>query len=612
MRRNTYKVLVISPYEGFAGIVRKVFNEHNEFSVFDLDIEMLALNQISYFLKNAPLSSYDIVISRGQSAIEAESYLRRRIPLVNIGFSPYDVLRSLKLAMNSSCDKIAFLTFPDMGNNVATLFELMSGSENVRLIVENGFHSEEEMEKCIIRLHEEENVNLFIGDGVCNRLAKRHELDNILITSGEESVYSAMKTALRICCGLDREEDGDLVEKIIKKSLVPLSIYNKQGELVFSNLYSISSEYTGLDLLPYLERSMSHRECRFIASVGRQTFRVHSSHVELAGSEYVVFFITNSFTRTPKNRELYDVITLGDAQDSLVYIVNSPTLSSALEKANSSPQSKLSVFVYGERSCGKSTFIKAVYASSQFSRSPMLVIDCLQLNEEQLIKLFEDDRSALLEKDCVVYFKNMHVLSGVLQNKLEYYLKISCLSARHKLLTSYTGDVEASLRRGTFSESLYRYLAGTSIYIPGISERNLDIPNIVRICLNQLNQRMPIQIASIDQGAMQQLQRFPWPNGIDQIKSVIEELALSSDSQVIREENVSRLLTNLSSHQDQKLMASQEVSQLDLRKPLEEIIQDIIQIVFREENMNQTKTAQRLGISRTSLWKKLNQSTRTP
>ena len=40
----------------------------------------------------------------------------------------------------------------------------------------------------------------------------------------------------------------------------------------------------------------------------------------------------------------------------------------------------------------------------------------------------------------MVYFKNIHVLNTLLQNRLEYYLKASCLASRHKLLTSFTGD----------------------------------------------------------------------------------------------------------------------------------------------------------------------------
>ena len=601
-----YKALVIAPYEGFTGIVQNVVDDHRQFSVFDLDIEMLTLNRIESFLRHTPLASYDVVISRGQSAAVAESVLTGRVPIVNIGFSPYDILRSLKLAMNSSSVKMAFLVFPNIGKSVRTLFELISGSEQVQLVVPAAFQSEEEMEQCIVQLHEQEGVNLFIGDGVCNRLARAHEYDNILITSGPESIYSALEQALEICKNRERAVDEqDLMETIIRKSQVPLAIYDRQGALLLCNFHSIGPEYSALDLQPYVERSLRRQETKHIINIDRQSFRIRSSCVECGGKEYVVFLVVNSFNRTPKNRQLYDIITRSDAQDSLVYMVNSLSLSSLLERVTSSPQSKLPIFVYGERSSGKSTFIKAVYASSQYSHSPMIVIDCLQLNEELMSRLFEDDRSALLERDCVVYFKNIHVLNTVLQNRLEYYLKASCLASRHKLLTSFTGDLDTALSRGKFSTSLYHYLAGTSVQIPSITKRSLNIPNIVRICLNQINQKMPVQIASIDQGAMRLLKNFSWSNGIDQLNSVIQELAVSSDSQVIKEEQVALLLKTLSGQQRQ-CSPVRGTPSLDLTRTLAEIEQEIIEIVFREENMNQTRAAQRLGISRTSLWKKLS------
>lgn len=603
-----YKVLVIAPYEGFTGIVRNVVNDHAEFSVFDLDIEMLTLNRIEGYLRSVDLSVYDVVISRGQSAAVAASVLKDRIPIVNIGFSPYDILRSLKLAMNSPSGKIAFLVFQNLENDVNTLFELISGSEKVQLVVPTSFKTVEEMEACIIRLHEEEGVSLFIGDGVCSRLARAHEFDNILVTSGPESVRTALETALRICDSKEQHESTQsLLENIIRKSNIPVAVYDKHGKLLFSNFHSISPEYDTLDLQPYVDRSFQNQTSRYLINIGRQSFRVRSNCVECGGNEYVIFFVVNSFMNTAKNRQFYDIITRSEAQDSLVYMANSLSLSPVLEKVTSALQPKLPVFVHGGHSSGKSTFIKAVYASSKYSCSPMIVVDCLRLNSDLLTKLFEDERSALLEKNCVVFFKNIQVLSTTLQNKLEYYLKASALSIRHKLLTSFTGDLESALAQNSFSSSLYYYLAGIDVLIPSLTKRSLDIPNIVRICLNQINQQLPIQIASIDQDAMQMLKSFRWTNGIDQLNSVIKELALSSDSQVIKADNVERVLKSLTD-EPRQVTANRETPSLDLSRPLDEIEQEIIEIVFREENMNQTKAAQRLGISRTSLWKKLNRS----
>lgn len=603
-----YKALVISPYEGFSGIVRNVMDDYKEFDLFDLDIEMLTLPFVEDFLRRTNLSGYDVVISRGQSAVVAETVLAGSIPVVNIGFSPYDILRSLKLAMNGPGSKIAFLVFANIRNSVMTLFELIGGNESVELSVHTAFQSEEEMEECIVRLHDQEGVTLFVGDGVCNRLARAHEFDNILVTSGAESIAEALQRALLLCGEKERgENQQNVLENILRKSSVPIAIYNKQGNILCSNLHSAGPEYSELDLKDLVERSLRHPESKYMVSAGRQSFRVRANWVEYQGEEYVLFYVAPSFPNNAKNRQLYDTVSRADVQDCLVYMVNSPTLSSMLEKVTASSQSKLPVFVYGKRSSGKSTFLKAVYATSQYSRNPLVVIDCLRLNDELLTRLFEDERSVLLEQDFAVYFKNIHALSMELQNKLEYYLGISNLAARHKLLTSFTGDLKTALARNTFSSGLYHCLAGISLPFPSITERSLDIPNIIRIFLNQINQKLPVQIASIDQEAMGLLRDFPWTNGIDQLYSTIQELALASDSQVIRGSQVARFLTTIR-NQPEKPARAQDSPALDLSRTLDEIEQEIIEIVFREENMNQTKAAQRLGISRTSLWKKLNRS----
>ena len=44
---------------------------------------------------------------------------------------------------------------------------------------------------------------------------------------------------------------------------------------------------------------------------------------------------------------------------------------------------------------------------------------------------------------------------------------------------------------------------------------------------------------------------------------------------------------------------------IDLDRPLDEIIRDVVLRVYEAENMNQTHTAKRLGISRSTLWRML-------
>ena len=46
---------------------------------------------------------------------------------------------------------------------------------------------------------------------------------------------------------------------------------------------------------------------------------------------------------------------------------------------------------------------------------------------------------------------------------------------------------------------------------------------------------------------------------------------------------------------------------IDLQRPLGDIERDIVRTVFREEGMNQTRTAERLGISRSTVWRMLKE-----
>ena len=77
-------------------------------------------------------------------------------------------------------------------------------------------------------------------------------------------------------------------------------------------------------------------------------------------------------------------------------------------------------------------------------------------------------------------------------------------------------------------------------------------------------------------------------------------LVVAAKSSYISEEQVEELL-----HREMKKKKSAAPSGLDLNRTLDEITRDIVLRVYEEEHMNQTHTARRLGISRSTLWRML-------
>jgi transcriptional regulator with PAS, ATPase and Fis domain len=110
------------------------------------------------------------------------------------------------------------------------------------------------------------------------------------------------------------------------------------------------------------------------------------------------------------------------------------------------------------------------------------------------------------------------------------------------------------------------------------------------------------EVLGFDADALNILKSYDWPGNYNQFKKIINELVMNTSSSYIKASAVSKLLKkeNSTSHPNSDLM---ELSITD--KTLEDINLDIIQRVLSEENGNQSSTAKRLGISRTTLWRML-------
>ena len=88
---------------------------------------------------------------------------------------------------------------------------------------------------------------------------------------------------------------------------------------------------------------------------------------------------------------------------------------------------------------------------------------------------------------------------------------------------------------------------------------------------------------------------------IDQLKMVMKQLVLNAKGYYITPDEVSSVLQNES---------KEEVTQANIntRQPLKDIEKDIILDVLKQENMNQSSAAKRLGISRSTLWRLIKDS----
>ena len=137
--------------------------------------------------------------------------------------------------------------------------------------------------------------------------------------------------------------------------------------------------------------------------------------------------------------------------------------------------------------------------------------------------------------------------------------------------------------------------------IPLLREHPEDIGNIASLYISALNIQYGKQVVGVSQEALKELETNTWPRNISQIKRVLRRAVLNTNEAYLSAADVRNAIKEASGE------IPSLTNQIDLNMSLRDIEKQIINRILREENYNQTVTAKRLGISRTTLWRILNE-----
>lgn len=597
-----YRMLIVSPYEGF----KKMFSVAiQDFVDIETTIYSASLKQAEELVKTLDLSQYDIIISRGRSGQIIKNVAT--IPVINVDFSSYDILRSLTLARYKSHKKMAFVSFFNTGINIPFFTELLNIKTTI--LTPPPPQSPEDMDRLVQDLYENQNVELFIGDGACNDCAKKIGAESILVTSGLESMKKAINEALDICDYKFRIlEENSFYRSIIEKSTLPIAIFDSNKKLIMSNLFSNENKLDiHKSLLKLFPRVLQNGKSKSIEKIGNMLLKIKGECIVVGNDQYILFNVYGSMPNNHTNM-VYQPVTIEQAESSISLISNNMSLRNVWMKALAIVDSKSPILLYGSPGSGKNTFAHALYASSRFKHTHMISINCTNLDKKATDMLFTSEDSPLLDDNCVILFQNINSMSPTTQNLLAKNIENIDLINRCKIITTYTGDIDGPSEYGTISNELLFLIKGFPIFIPSLKDQPNEIPILAGSYLNELNQEYAIQIVGFEDEAMKELQMFNWEYGITQFKSIIRQLAITTQSQFISVGDVRTLLGQIETSPKE---TSSNSIRIDTNNHLDTIIGDILKYVLEEENMNQTKAAKRLGISRSTLWKRLRESSHT-
>ncbi len=311
-----------------------------------------------------------------------------------------------------------------------------------------------------------------------------------------------------------------------------------------------------------------------------------------------------------------------------------PSFRAALAVAAKAARTQNTVLIEGESGTGKEMLVRAMHAASPRARAPLRIVNAGGIPANQIESVlfghekgafpgaFERHVGALQHADGgTLVIDEIDRLCLSAQVRLAQFLQrgdIQPIGARHSFRLDVrvivcsnavlTDLVEAQL----FDLSLLEALSGVHVHLPALRERAGDIPALARHFLTRIGEQPGLRPLGITDGALSLLAAYDWPGNVRQLQATLFRAAVFCDGEALTAQD----FPNLSSMVGEAPRAAPSgtegagvmlySSDGNLR-PLEDIEADVIRLAIGHYRGRMTEVARRLGIGRSTLYRKLTE-----
>jgi DNA-binding NtrC family response regulator len=309
-------------------------------------------------------------------------------------------------------------------------------------------------------------------------------------------------------------------------------------------------------------------------------------------------------------------------------------------------KSNASVLLLGETGTGKELIAKAVHRLSPRGSGPFIRVNCGALAENLLeSELFGhvrgaftgaiDNRTGRFEAahTGTVFLDEINSTTPKLQVKLLRVLQehefervgdTQTIRVDTRVIAASNRDLLEETEAGRFREDLYYRLNVVTIYLPPLRERREDIPALVSFFLKIYNEENYRHVPYVAPLAMQALQDYSWPGNVRELQNYIERAVVLAPGDELTPDLLPEAVLGgrprrigRARNVDMGTLAAEMVQQgVESAGPnaanlyatiVNRVERELIEQVMRTCDGVQIKAAERLGINRNTLHKKLSE-----
>jgi len=623
------KITIIAPFPSMQAMARDVVVERSDEWPGSIDIVLGDLNNGIQQARQALAKGTEAIISRGgTAALIAANF---DIPVIEIEVTAFDILRALKQIGNYS-GTVGIVGFRNVIYGCEDFGELW-GVALREITLEKGSDASEKIAQAA-----RDGIRIIIGDVISVRSAIKLGLEGYLIESGKAAIYKAIKEAQRIAQVRRKEQERvELLKTIINSSTdgivaiddkARITIFNPMAEKIFQ---SRAAEVIGClvkDVIPNTRLpvvvSEGSPEFGELQHIGKKIIATKQIPIKIKGKVVGAIASFQDITQLQRfeqivRQKLYAKGLV--AKITLDQIIGcSQAIKAVKEQASQYAKADSTVLVTGESGTGKEMFAQSIHNMSKRNKGPFVAVNCAAVPENLLeSELFGYEDGAFtgakkggkpglfeLAHGGTIFLDEIGEMPLSLQARLLRVLQEKevmriggnrIIPIDVRIVAATNQDLDTLVLHNKFRSDLYFRLDILRLHIPPLRERMDDIPVLARYFLTKFSSLNPL-VSDISLTALQILKSCRWNGNVRELANIMERTVLLTQKKVIDELDILNVLP--------KYEKTQENTNTNIPVDLlSEVELKTILHVLQEERFNYTKAAVRLGINRTTLWRKL-------
>lgn len=306
--------------------------------------------------------------------------------------------------------------------------------------------------------------------------------------------------------------------------------------------------------------------------------------------------------------------------------------SSAIMKMKSqivqAAKSSSTVLIEGETGSGKELIAHSIHALSARRSANFVRVNCSAIPSELMeseffgytagaftgsLKKGKLGRFELANRGSI-FLDEVNLLTPTIQPKFLRVLQemeIDPVGADHprsvdvRVIAATNVPLEQLVQSGQFRRDLFYRLNVIRIQAPPLRERKEDIALLTDNLIQRLNNQLGMVIQGVSKNVLGLFMEYDWPGNVRELQNAIESAMNMAQSPILQTQDFAPLMQRISMNRHQRL--SPDGCSHGLRRSCQEFERSMIEEALLEAEGNRAQAARSLGISRTMLYKKLEQ-----